>query len=163
MGMQYDVKHLHLKASGTAVPYRTRLKGVVVTSATVSSRNMCVCDPTVFKTGTYFRTTPSSITTVTITNHGLETGDTVFLDVTTGTARDGGYVVTKVDANSFTVDTVQTTSTSGNVTVYTTILLELATFSTVGLAIRIPGEGILCKNGIFVGVGSSVTASIYYG
>lgn len=163
MGMQYDVKQLHLNTSGTAVSYRTRLKSIVVTSATISARNIGICDPTVYQTGTYSRTTPSSTTTVTITGHGLETGDRVFLDFTTGTARDGMYDITKVNDNSFTVDTVQTTSTSGNVTMYTTILLELDTFSTVGLPVYIPGEGILCKNGIFAGLGSSVTLTIYYG
>jgi hypothetical protein len=71
--------------------------------------------------------------------------------------------VTKLNANSFTVTTVATTTTSGDVTMYPTILLELDTYSTVGLSILVPGEGILCKNGIFVGLGGSVTGTIYYG
>jgi len=32
MGMQYDVKNVHLNASGSLVGYRTRVKGMVITS-----------------------------------------------------------------------------------------------------------------------------------
>ena len=160
MTMQYDVKAYHASASGTAVNYATRLKGITVTSGTSSIRNMAVADPTVKKSGTYSQTTTTI--TVTITGHGLVNGQRVFLDFTTGTSRDAVFAVTVTDANVFTV-TSTTASTSGNVTMYTTLLLELDTFSTVGLPIRIPGEGIYCPNGVYVGLGNSVTATIYYG
>ncbi len=160
MTMQYDVKAIHQSASGTAVSYATRLKGITVTSGTSSIRNMAVADPTVSKSGTYSQTTTTI--TVTITGHGLVNGQRVFLDFTTGTSRDAVFAVTVTDANVFTV-TSTTASTSGNVTMYTTLLLELDTFSTVGLPIRIPGEGIYCPNGVYVGLGNSVTATIYYG
>ena len=160
MTMQYDVKAVHQSASGTAVNYATRLKGITVTSGTSSIRNMAVADPTVIKSGTYSQTTTTI--TVTIVGHGLVNGQRVFLDFTTGTSRDAVFAVTITDANVFTV-TSTTASASGNVTMYTTLLLELDTFSTVGLPIRIPGEGIYCPNGIYVGLGNSVTATIYYG
>lgn len=160
MTMQYDVKAAHQSASGTAVSYATRLKGITVTSGTSSIRNMAVADPTVSKSGTYSQTTTTI--TVTIAGHGLVNGQRVFLDFTTGTSRDAVFAVTVTNANVFTV-TSTTASTSGNVTMYTTLLLELDTFSTVGLPIRIPGEGIYCPNGVYVGLGNSVTATIYYG
>ena len=160
MTMQYDVKAVHQSASGTAVNYATRLKGITVTSGTSSIRNMAVADPTVTKSGTYSQTTTTI--TVTIVGHGLVNGQRVFLDFTTGTSRDAVFAVTVTDANVFTV-TSTTASASGNVTMYTTLLLELDTFSTVGLPIRIPGEGIYCPNGVYVGLGNSVTATIYYG
>ena len=160
MTMQYDVKAVHQSASGTAVSYATRLKGITVTSGTSSIRNMAVADPTVSKSGTYSQTTTTI--TVTITGHGLVNGQRVFLDFTTGTSRDAVFAVTVTNANVFTV-TSTTASTSGNVTMYTTLLLELDTFSTVGLPIKIPGEGIYCPNGVYVGLGNSVTATIYYG
>ena len=160
MTMQYDVKAVHQSASGTAVSYATRLKGITVTSGTSSIRNMAVADPTVSKSGTYTQTTTTI--TVTIVGHGLVNGQRVFLDFTTGTSRDAVFAVTVTDANVFTV-TSTTASASGNVTMYTTLLLELDTFSTVGLPVRIPGEGIYCPNGIYVGLGNSVTATIYYG
>jgi len=160
MTMQYDVKAIHQSASGTAVSYATRLKGITVTSGTSSIRNMAIADPTVSKSGTYTQTTTTI--TVTIVGHGLVNGQRVFLDFTTGTSRDAVFAVTVTDANVFTV-TSTTASASGNVTMYTTLLLELDTFSTVGLPIRIPGEGIYCPNGVYVGLGNSVTATIYYG
>jgi hypothetical protein len=67
-------------------------------------------------TGTYARTSPSTTVTVTITAHGLKTGDRVFLDFTTGTGLDGEYTVTVTGVNTFTVTTVASTTTSGNVT-----------------------------------------------
>ena len=158
--MQYDVKSAHQSASGTAVSYATRLKGITVTSGTASARNIGIADPTVSKSGTYSQTTTTI--TVTITGHGLVNGQRVFLDFTSGTSRDAVFTVTVTNANVFTV-TSTTASTSGNVTMYTTILLELDTFNTVGLPVQIPGEGIYCPNGIYVGLGNSVTATIYYG
>jgi hypothetical protein len=67
-------------------------------------------------TGTYARTSPSTTVTVTITAHGLKTGDQVFLDFTSGTGLDGAYTVTVTNVNTFTVTTVASTTTSGNVT-----------------------------------------------
>ena len=160
MTMQYDVKSAHQSASGTAVSYATRLKGITVTSGTASARNIGIADPTVSKSGTYSQTTTTI--TVTIAGHGLVNGQRVFLDFTSGTSRDAVFTVTVTNANVFTV-TSTTASTSGNVTMYTTILLELDTFNTVGLPVQIPGEGIYCPNGIYVGLGNSVTATIYYG
>ena len=160
MTMQYDVKSAHQTASGTAVSYATRLKSITVTSGTASARNIAIADPTVSKSGTYSQT--STTITVTIAGHGLVNGQRVFLDFTTGTSRDAVFAVTVTNANVFTV-TSTTASTSGNVTMYTIILLELDTFNTVGLPVKIPGEGIYCPNGIYVGLGNSVTATIYYG
>ena len=157
MTMQYDVKSAHQSASGTAVSYATRLKGITVTSGTASARNIGIADPTVSKSGTYSQTTTTI--TVTIAGHGLVDGQRVFLDFTSGTSRDAVFTVTVTNANVFTV-TSTTASTSGNVTMYTTILLELDTFNTVGLPVQIPGEGIYCPNGIYVGLGNSVTATI---
>ena len=158
--MQYDVKSAHQSASGTAVSYATRLKGITVTSGTASARNIGIADPTVSKSGTYSQTTTTI--TVTIAGHSLTSGQRVFLDFTSGTSRDAVFEVTVTHANVFTV-TSTTASTSGNVTMYTTILLEVDTFTTVGLPIEIPGEGIYCPNGIYVGLGSSVTATVFYG
>ena len=162
--MQTDVKSAIAKNTGLLVTQTpVRLKSITVTSATVSARNTAICDPTVQSSGTYSRTSPSATITVTIVNHGFVTGQRVFLDFTSGTARDGTYEITKTGTDTFTCADVATTTTSGNVTAYSSIALEIDTFNTVGLPILIPGEGIYCPNGIFVGCGSSVTATIYYG
>jgi hypothetical protein len=162
--MQTDVKSAIAKNTGLLVTQSpVRLKSITVTSGTSSLRNTAICDPTAQKSGTYARTSPSATITVTIANHGFVTGQRVFLDFTSGTARDGTYEITKTGDNTFTCVDAPTTTTSGNVTAYSSIALEIDTFSTVGLPVLIPGEGIYCPNGIFVGCGSSVTATVYYG
>ena len=160
--MQYDVKSRIAKSSGTLVNYRTRLKGVTVTSATVSARNIAIADPTVVKSGTWSRS--GTLVTVTITNNGLTNGDRVFLDVAPGTTmRDGVYDVSNVTQNTFTVTSATSGTANGTADMYTSLYLELDTYNTIGLPVKIPGEGILCENGIFVGLGSSVSATIFYG
>jgi hypothetical protein len=159
---QYDVKSKVVQQSSTAVDYRTRLKGITVTSATVSARNIAVADPTVVKSGTWSRS--GTLVTVTITGNGLTNGDRVFLDVATGTTmRDGVYPVSNVTANTFTVTSVTSGTANGTVDMYTNIYLEIDTFNTIGLPVKIPGEGILCENGMFVGLGANVTATVFYG
>jgi len=162
--MQTDVKSAIAKNTGLLVTQTpARLKSITVTSATVSARNVAICDPTVQSSGTYSRTSPSATITVTIVNHGFVTGQRVFLDFTSGTGRDGVYTITNTGADTFTCADVATTTTSGNVTAYSSIALEIDTFNTIGLPVLIPGEGIYCPNGIFVGCGSSVTATVFYG
>ena len=64
--------------------------------------------------GTYNQ--PNSTTvTVTSNNHGLSTGDSITFDHTSGTAVDGTFTITKVDANTFTYTAAGTLTTSGNV------------------------------------------------
>jgi hypothetical protein len=162
MTMQYDVKSYHASASGNAMTYAVRLKGVTVTSSTVSARNMAIADPAVSKSGTWSRT--GTTVTVTINANGLANGQRVFLDVAAGTTmRDGMYTVSNVTTNTFTVTSATSGTASGTVTMYTNIYVELDTFNTVGLPVPVPGEGIYCPNGIFVGLGSSVTATVLYG
>jgi hypothetical protein len=159
---QYDVKSYHASASGTATTESVRLKNVTVTSGTVSARNMAVADPAVSKSGTWSRT--GTTVTVTINGNGLVNGQRVFLDVAPGTTmRDGVYEVSNVTTNNFTVTSATSGSATGTVTMYTNIYVELDTFNTIGLPVKIPGEGIYCPNGIYVGVGSSVTATVIYG
>ena len=160
--MQYDVKSYHASASGNATTSPVRLKGITVTTGTVSARNMAVADPTISKSGTWSRT--GTTVTVTINGNGLVDGQRVFLDVAAGTTmRDGVYEVSNVTTNTFTVTSATSGVATGTVTMYTNIYVELDTFNTVGLPVKIPGEGIYCPNGIFVGVGSSVTATVIYG
>jgi len=159
--MQYDVKSAHATTSGVLVNYRTRLKGAVVSAnATAASRNTIFADNTP-QSGTY--SIPTSTTcTVTITNHGLTTGDRVWLNFTSGTAVDNVYPVTVTGANTFTVTTASLT-TSGNVTMYADILCEADSYNPTAFNVVIPGEGILAEQGIFVGVVANVTATIFYG
>jgi predicted phage tail protein len=54
--------------------------------------------------------------TVTFTDHGRQVGELVDMDFTSGTAADGQYVITSVAANTFTVTSATSATTSGNVT-----------------------------------------------
>jgi hypothetical protein len=64
--------------------------------------------------GTYSRT--GTLVTVTITAHGMTTGQYARLDFTSGTASDGYYQITSTGADTFTVTDAVSGSTSGNVT-----------------------------------------------
>jgi hypothetical protein len=65
-------------------------------------------------TGTYSRT--GTLVTVTMTAHGMTTGQNARLDFTTGTATDGAYTVTVTGVNTFTITDTASGTTSGNVT-----------------------------------------------
>jgi len=162
MAMQYDVTAGYVTGPGKLVTSdRTRLKGLTVTSLTVSARNMAICEPTTVKSGTYSQSL--LVITVTISAHGLVNGQRVFLEILTGASRAGVYAITYIDANSFSVAALPSQTASGNVNMYPDMIVEIDTFTSIGLPIRIPGEGILCPNGFFVGVGASVTTSVFYG
>jgi hypothetical protein len=167
--MQTDVLSYHASASGQITGFEARLKSIVVTSGSSSERQIALVDSTGALTGTWDRPagTPGPITTTvtTSTNHGLTSGDRVAIDFSGSLMRDGMYVVTVTGLTTFTVQSLTTGAASGTCTIFTedNIFLEIDTFSTVGLPVLIPGEGIRCPNGIYVVLGSSVTATLYYG
>jgi len=161
MAMQYDVKSVHNTVSGLAVGYRTRLKGVLISPSTAVTFNTTFCN-NVSQSGTY--NIPGSTTcTVTIANHGLTTGDRVYLNFTTGTAQDQTYVVTVTSPSAFTVTTASLT-TSGNVTIYPEILAEFDCSNGTAFYTLIPGEGILAQDGIYVGIPNvAITTTLFHG
>lgn len=161
MTMQSDVNSKHATTSGVVVNYRTRLKSVVVSANTTAATRHAIFANNSTQTGTY--NIPGSTTcTVTITAHGLTTGDRVWLDFTSGTGPDNIYAVTVSDANTFTVTTTSLT-TSGNVTMYADILMEADAYNPTAFTINVPGQGILAKDGIYVGLVANVTATVFYG
>ena len=160
MGMQYDVKSVHASASGVAVGYRTRLKGVIMSPSGAATVNTVFCE-NISVSGTY-SVPGSTVCTVTIDNHGLSNGDRVYLNFTSGTAADGPYDVSNVDTNSFTV-TVASATTSGNVTMYAKVLIEFDSSNATAFYTLIPGEGVLAEEGIYVGLPAAVTTTLFYG
>ena len=160
MAMQYDVKSVHSSASGVAVGYRTRLKGVVISPSESQTLNIAFCD-NISLSGTY-DVPGSTVCTVTIANHGLSNGDRVYLNFTSGSSSDNTYTVSNVSTNTFTV-TVASATTSGNVTMYAAVLIELDCASATAFYTLIPGEGILAEQGIYVGLPSAtVTTTLFY-
>lgn len=160
MTMQYDVKSEHLTASGVAFADRTRLKGAVLSPNTSAAKNVIFAN-NVPQNGTY-DIPGSTVCTVTITNHGLANGARVWADFTSGTAVDNVYVVANATANTFTITTASLT-TSGNVSVYGDVLMEVDCFNATAFNVIIPGEGILANNGIYAGVPANVSATVFYG
>ena len=161
MAMQYDVKSAHMSASGVAVGYRTRLKGVVMSPSEAQTLNVAFCD-NISLSGTY-DVPGSTVCTVTIANHGLSNGDRVYLNFTSGSSADNIYTVANVSTNTFTV-TVASATTNGNVTMYAIILVEIDCASATAFYTLIPGEGVLAEAGIFVGLPSATVATtLFYG
>jgi hypothetical protein len=161
MAMQYDVKSAHISASGVAVGYRTRLKGVVMSPSESQTLNVAFCD-NISVSGTY-DVPGSTVCTVTIANHGLSNGDRVYLNFTSGSSSDNTFTVSNVATSTFTV-AVASATTSGNVTMYAAVLIELDCSSATAFYTMIPGEGILAEQGIYVGLPSAtVTTTLFYG
>ena len=162
MAMQYDVRSYHNTVSGVAVPYRTRLKGVVVSPSATSALNVTFVN-NVPESGTY-NIPNSTVCTVTYANHGLVIGDRVVLNFLTGTAVPNTYtVVTVPTPNTFTVTTA-TLTTSGNVTIYQDVLAEIDCATGTAFYTLFPGEGVLASAGIYVFIPSAtVTTTIFYG
>jgi hypothetical protein len=162
MAMQYDVLSYHNSVSGVAVPYRTRLKGIVVSPTSSTTLNVGFMN-NVFSTGTYSQT--GTTMTVTLTAHGLVNGDRVWLSCTTGDGNSDLYSVTVTDAITFTVTSSTSESVSGNVNVYTEILTEIDCATATSFYTLIPGEGIVGQDGLYVGLPSTgtVTTTIFYG
>jgi len=162
MTMQYDVESYHNTVSGVAVPYRTRLKGVVISPSTSTTYNVAIAN-NVAQSGTY--DIPGTTTcTITIAGHGVATDSRVWVQFTSGNGISAVYVVTAVTQNTFTI-TTGTLTTSGNVTVYNQILTELDCSTGTSFYTLIPGEGILAMDGIYVGLptANTVTSTIFYG
>jgi hypothetical protein len=159
--MQYDVKSYHNTVTGVAVAYRTRLKGIVISPSATSTLNVTVAN-NVAEAATY-NIPGTTVCTVTYANHGVAVGDRVILNFLTGTAVPDTYTVLTVTTNTFTVATAVLT-TSGNVTLYQDILIEIDCSTGTAFYTLIPGEGILAQTGIYVFLPSAtVTTTIFYG
>jgi hypothetical protein len=163
MAMQYDVLSYHNTVSGVAVPFRTRLKGIVVSPSASSTLHVGVFNNT-YSTGTYTQSASTTIT-VTLTAHGLNTGDSVYLNCTTGNGDSNVYSITKTGDNTFTVVSPTSETTSGAVRVYSQVLTEIDCATGTSFYTLIPGEGVVGQDGLYVGLPSSgtVTSTIFYG
>ena len=170
MAMQYDVKQGHLNESGFFVLGRNRIKAI---SYFGGGATLVLFDTTVAPVTsgvTYART--GTLVTVSKTAHGLATGDVVGIhfDSTGGvSATDGNYSITRVDANSFTLNDINTGSITSTAALYVSgVNRWLLTYETHGSdefqnSPIIPGEGVLANNGIYAYMNAIDSAQIYYG
>ena len=157
MTMQADVKSQHAATSGLMVGYRTRLKGAVIFPFTGATGYTSFVDNTSIS-GTYARATTTA--TITSANHGLTTGQWVYLD---WDLTDNPYQVTVTGTDTFTVTVTNSGAASGNVTVWTTVLLQADASNATAYTIVVPGQGILSPNGIRVFLATDIHATVFYG
>jgi hypothetical protein len=157
MGMQTDVKSQHAAASGLMVPFRTRLKGAVIFPFSAATGYSTFVDDKSIAS-TYARTTTTA--TITSANHGLTTGQWVYLD---WDLTDNPYQVTVTGTNTFTVTVANSGAASGNVTVWTNVLLQADASNATAYTIVIPGEGIIATTGIRGFFATDVHATVFYG
>jgi len=161
--MQYDVSSVHLNQSGFGYIGRTRVKGALI-SCTATGGAVSIFDSVTapITGGTYGR----SGTTVTVSKstHGLQTGDRVgiaFAIGSGGSATNGNYTVTRVDASTFTLTDINTgniTGTPACTYVYNTPNNNStqwhASFDTGAAAgstnVVVPGEGLLIENCLYI-------------
>ena len=170
MAMQYDVKQGHLNESGFFVLGRNRIKAI---SYFGGGATLVLFDTTVAPVTsgvTYART--GTLVTVSKTAHGLATGDVVGIhfDSTGGvSATDGNYSITRVDANSFTLNDINTGSIASTAALYVSgVNRWLLTYETHASdefqnSPIIPGEGVLATNGIYAYMSGIDSTQIYYG
>jgi len=171
MAMQYDVKQGHLNQSGFFVLGRNRVKAV---SFFGGGADLVLFDTTtapVTSSVTYGRS--STLVTVSKTAHGLVTGDIVgihFVPGSGGSATDGNYSITRIDANSFSLVDINTGTITGTpAAIYVSgVNRWLMTYETHATdefqnAPLIPGEGVLVQNGIYAYMDGVDSAQIYYG
>jgi hypothetical protein len=98
------------------------------------------------------------------------TGQVVGIDFaagTGGTATNGNYPITRVDANTFTITDINSGSiTAGASMVYASRWLmtyDVAASDTFNNAPFIPENGVLAVNGIYAQLSNVVAINIYYG
>jgi hypothetical protein len=167
--MQTDVKQAHLNASGFMVLGRNRVRAISFTgSATAGYVALFDTTTAPVTTATYGRS--GTTVTVTSTAHGLATGNVVGIDFaagTGGTATNGNYSITRVDANTFTLTDINSGSiTAGAAMAYAgrwLMTYDVAASDTFNNSPFIPAEGVVVYNGVYGLLSNVVSANIYYG
>ena len=166
---QTNVKQAHLNGSGFLVMGRNRVKAISFTG-TATAGFVALFDTTTapVTTATYGRS--GTTVTVSATAHGLVTGDVIGIDFaagTGGTATNGNYSITRVDANSFTLTDINTGSiTAGASMVYSSkwlLTYDVSGNDTFNNAPFIPEDGVLVVNGVYAYMSNVTSCNIYYG
>ena len=171
--MATNVKQAHINASGFMVMGRNRIRGLSFVG-TATAGELVMFDTTsapVTSSVTYGR----SGTTVTVakTAHGLVTGDVVgihFADGTGGTATDGNYSITRIDANSFSLTDINTGTITGSpAAIYVSgnnrwlLTYEVSATDIFNNAPDVPDQGVLAVNAIYAYMSNLSAVNIYYG
>ena len=168
MTMQYDVKGSHNSGTGLLVSGRVRLKNLIYLG-TGTAGSIDIFDTlTAPVAATYARS--GTTVTVTSTAHGLVTGQNIgitFAAASSVSATAGNYVITRVDANTFTLTDLNSGTIAGG-TVCTYSTGKWITSYNTGTAVQpfqalFAGEGILAQSGIYAVVTNIAWQTIQYG
>jgi hypothetical protein len=166
---QTPVKQAHLNASGFMVLGRNRVKAISFTGSATAGY-VTLFDTTVapVTTATYGRS--STTITVTLTAHGLTTGQVIGIDFaagTGGTATNGNYPVTVTNSSTFTVTDINSGSiTAGAAMVFSSKWLmtyDVAASDSFNNAPFIPSDGVVVTDGVYAQMSNVVACNIYYG
>ena len=166
---QTPVKQAHLNASGFMVLGRNRVKAISFTgSATAGYVTLFDTAVAPVTTATYGRS--GTTITVTLTAHGLTTGQVIGIDFaagTGGTATNGNYVVTVTNSSTFTVTDINSGSiTAGAAMVFSSKWLmtyDVAASDSFNNAPFIPDDGVVVTDGVYAQMSNVVACNIYYG
>lgn len=169
--MATDVKQAHINTSGFLVLGRNRVKALSYVG-TATAGTLAVFDTAtapVTSGVTYGRT--GTLVTVSKTSHGLVTGDVVGIHFEASpSATDGNYVITRVDANSFTLTDINSGSITGSpAAVYVSgggswlFTYESSATDIFNNAPEIPQDGVLALRGVYAFMENISVVNIYYG
>ena len=166
---QTPVKQAHINASGFMVLGRNRVKAISFTGSATAGY-VTLFDTTVapVTTATYGRS--GTTITVTLTAHGLTTGQVIGIDFaagTGGTATNGNYPVTVTNSSTFTVTDINSGSiTAGAAMVFSSKWLmtyDVAASDSFNNAPFIPDDGVVVTDGVYAQMSNVVACNIYYG
>jgi hypothetical protein len=169
--MATDVKQAHINQSGFLVLGRNRVRALSFVG-TASAGTLAVFDTAtapVTSSVTYGRT--GTLVTVSKTAHGLVTGDVVGIHFEAfPSATDGNYVITRVDANSFTLNDINTGTITGSpAAVYVSgggswlFTYESSATDIFNNAPEIPQDGVLALRGVYAYMADVAVVNIFYG
>jgi len=174
MGMQTDVLAGHIDVSGFIIPNgRCRVKQITYQGSGSGAGTVEVFDTTTAPiSATYGRS--GALVTVTKSSHGLSTGDRIGIGFTAAggtSATDGNYTITKVDANTFTVnDPNSGTVTPGTACRYVDgsggrwlVSFSTLTSQAAAVTVLVPGEGLLAASGVYVALTNAAFVTVFYG
>jgi hypothetical protein len=166
---QTPVKQAHLNASGFMVLGRNRVKAISFTGSATAGY-VSLFDTTVapVTTATYGRS--GTTITVTLSAHGLTTGQTIGVDFaagTGGTATNGNYLVTVTNSSTFTLTDINSGSiTAGAAMVFSSKWLmtyDVAASDSFNNSPFIPDDGVIATDGVYAQMSNVVACNIYYG
>jgi hypothetical protein len=169
--MATDVKQAHINLSGFLVLGRNRVRALSYVGTSGAGTLAIFDTATVPESSsvTYGRT--GTTVTVTKTSHGLVTGDVVGIHFEgSPSATDGNYVITRVDANNFTLTDINSGSISGSpAAVYVSgggswlLTYESSATDIFNNSPDIPEDGVLAIKGVYAYMDGIAVANIYYG